>query len=168
MFESMGNWLKFCALPFASCSVQKRFAIATCSGCRCSGDFLCAKLKFFETILRVMVEIFIWVQLTWAIRCMLKHWRENSSSCVDEPIVDLEECQVGLRCNCTLLIFGRVGMLTIRRKKHMENWQWLKISMKIESIEIPLTTKCWKSHARMTLVACFGKIPRFCRFECIE
>lgn len=28
-----------------------------------------------------------------------------------------------------------------------------------------LTTKCWKSHALITLVACFGKIPRFCRFE---
>lgn len=27
------------------------------------------------------------------------------------------------------------------------------------------TTRCWKSHARITLVACFGKIPRFCRFE---
>lgn len=28
-----------------------------------------------------------------------------------------------------------------------------------------LTTRCWKSHALITLVACFGKIPRFCRFE---
>lgn len=27
------------------------------------------------------------------------------------------------------------------------------------------TTKCWKSHALITLVACFGRIPRFCRFE---
>lgn len=27
------------------------------------------------------------------------------------------------------------------------------------------TTKCWKSQALITLVACFGKIPRFCRFE---
>lgn len=28
-----------------------------------------------------------------------------------------------------------------------------------------LTTKCWKSHARITLVACFGRMPRFCRFD---
>lgn len=27
------------------------------------------------------------------------------------------------------------------------------------------TTKCWNSHALITLVACFGRIPRFCRFE---
>lgn len=28
-----------------------------------------------------------------------------------------------------------------------------------------LTTKCWKSQARITLVAFFGSIPRFCRFD---
>lgn len=30
---------------------------------------------------------------------------------------------------------------------------------------IMFTTKCWKSQALITLVACFGRIPRFCRFE---
>lgn len=30
---------------------------------------------------------------------------------------------------------------------------------------LKLTTKCWNSHALITLVACFGKIPLFCRFE---
>lgn len=34
-----------------------------------------------------------------------------------------------------------------------------------EQREKYFTTKCWKSQARITLVACFGKIPRFCRFE---
>lgn len=32
-----------------------------------------------------------------------------------------------------------------------------------------LTTKCWKSHDRITLVACFGRTPRFCfrLLECV-
>lgn len=56
---------------------------------------------------------------------MLQHWREDSTTGVDEPIVDLEECQISLRCNRSLLIFGRVGMLT-GREKERENWQSLK------------------------------------------
>lgn len=50
---------------------------------------------------------------------MLQHWCEDSSSSIDKPIVDLEECQISLCCNRSLLIFGWIGMLTTRN----ENWQ---------------------------------------------
>lgn len=41
----------------------------------------------------------------------LDHGLQDAAAGVDEPVVDLQEGEVGLRCNVTLLILTRVRVL---------------------------------------------------------
>lgn len=77
----------------------------------------------------------------------------------NSPVVDLQKCQVCLSGNLLLLILRWIWVLQRRTgKKDISAVLLARHQQRLDAQR--LTPMCWKSHERMTLVACLGRTPR--------
>lgn len=52
----------------------------------------------------------------------IQHWLQDTTTGIDEPIVDLQKCKVCLGSNLSLFIFSRIGMHNVLEEPRFHNF----------------------------------------------
>lgn len=100
------------------------------------------------------ITLTVWSQVIWSKNS--PNWHLNS------PVVDLQQRQVRLSGDLFLLVLCWIRVLQQREEWLSVFFSRIKVlnRRRFATHTHTLTPMCWKSHERMTLVACLGRTPR--------
>lgn len=100
------------------------------------------------------ITLTVWSQVIWSKNS--PNWHLNS------PVVDLQQRQVRLSGDLFLLVLCWIRVLQQREEWLSVLFSRIKVlnRRRFATHTHTLTPMCWKSHERMTLVACLGRTPR--------